>query len=208
MPNILFLSDNPLLQADLTNQIETVLPEYKVTTTDDNETVLDIALLDGKKFLEQFRQKHAKVPALIFDSSENSEYTENNLNTIVYKPIVLATLLNQIKSSINVFANSTEGVLHFGSYELHPEDKTLVNLQNKQIIKLTEREISIIRYLYKSANKLVSKEELLENVWEYSAETTTHTIETHIYRLRKKLEQENTAAPLIVAEDGGYRLER
>ena len=54
MPNILILSDNPLLQADLTNQIETVLPEYKVTTTDDNETVLDIALLDGKKFLEQF----------------------------------------------------------------------------------------------------------------------------------------------------------
>ena len=208
MPNVLFLSDNALLQADLTNQIETILPEYKVTTTDDNETVFDIALLDGKKFLEPFREKHAKVPALIFDSSENSEYTENNLDTIVYKPIVLATLLNQIKASINVFANSAEGVLRFGSYELHPEDKTLVNQQNRQIIKLTEREISIIRYLYKSANKIVSKEELLENVWEYSAETTTHTIETHIYRLRKKLEQENTAAPLIVAEDGGYRLER
>lgn len=207
MPNILFLSNNTLLQADLINQIETVLPEYKVTTQDDNEKVFDIALLDGKSFLEDFRTHHAKVPALILEPSDSNEFTENNLNTFVYKPIVLSSLLNQIKSGINVFTNSTEGVLRFGKYELHPEDKTIINQKTGEAIKLTEREISIIRYLHKAASKPVSKEELLENVWEYSADTTTHTIETHIYRLRKKIEQEETATPFIVVEDGGYKLE-
>ena len=206
MPNILFLSDNILFSEDLENQMTQNLPEdYKIYLEDDKTTVFDIALLDGRYFLPSFRQNHPKVPALILEPTDSEEYTENNLDMCVFKPIVLSSLLNQIQSSINVFENSSEGYLHFGDYELHPSNKEILNIQTGTVNKLTEREVSIIQYLYKARHKIVSKTELLQNVWEYNAEVSTHTIETHIYRLRKKVET-NSETPFIIAEEGGYTL--
>ena len=207
MPNILFLSDNELFSADLEEQIVQNLPEdYKIYKEDDNNTVFDIALLDGRNHLFPFREKHPKVPALILEPTDSEEYTEDNLNMCIFKPIVLSSMLNQIQSSINVFENSSDGFLRFGNYELHPSSKEILNLKTKEVDKLTEREVSIIQYLYKAQNKSVSKNELLQNVWEYNTEVSTHTIETHIYRLRKKVEKDNDKMPLILAEDGGYKL--
>ena len=77
---------------------------------------------------------------------------------------------------------------------------------NSEITKLTEKEVSILKYLYKSGAKIVSKNELLQEVWGYSPEVTTHTIETHIYRLRQKVEHEDISAQLILTSDGGYQL--
>lgn len=207
MPNILFLSDNELFSADLEEQIVQNLPEdYKIYKEDDNNTVFDIALLDGRNHLFPFRENHPKVPALILEPTDSEEYTEDNLNMCIFKPIVLSSMLNQIQSSINVFENSSDGFLRFGNYELHPSSKEILNLKTKAVDKLTEREVSIIQYLYKAQNKSVSKNELLQNVWEYNTEVSTHTIETHIYRLRKKVEKDNDKMPLIFAEDGGYKL--
>ncbi len=206
MPNILFLSANRPFQEDLVSQIEQNLPDYKVYTWDDNQTVFDIALLDGKEFLSEFRINHVKVPALILEPSDSDETTSDKLDMFVFKPLRLSHLLNQIKSGINVFENSADGFLHFGEYELHPVDKDILNTATGKTAKLTEREVSIIQYLYKSRGKAVPKNELLQNVWEYSGDVTTHTIETHIYRLRKKVEQETAGAQIVSAEEGGYRL--
>ena len=207
MPNILFLSDNELFSADLEEQIVQNLPEdYKIYKEDDNNTIFDIALLDGREYLFPFREKHPKVPALILEPTDSEEYTEDNLDMCIFKPIILSSILNQIQSSINVFENSSDGFLRFGNYELHPSSKEILNLKTKEVDKLTEREVSIIQYLYKAQNKTVSKNELLQNVWEYNTEVSTHTIETHIYRLRKKVEKDNDKMPLILAEDGGYKL--
>lgn len=206
MANILFLTQNDLLREDLTAQIELSLSDYKVFTEDNQVTIFDLALIDGKSWLADFRSKHPKVPALILEPTDSTEFTENNLDIFIYKPLVLATLLNQIASTINVFANSADGVLYIGEYELHPEDRSLIRTVTAETIKLTEREIDILTYLYKAGGKIVSKEDLLQNVWEYNPETTTHTIETHIYRLRKKIDP-NEDTPLIIAEEGGYRLE-
>lgn len=207
MPNILFLTDNSLLEQDLCGQIGFALPEdYKVYTEDDNKTVFDIAILDGQSFLSSFREKHTKVPALVLEPSDSDAFTENSLDTFVFKPIVLTSLLNQIQTKINVFENSKDGYLSFSDYELHPAEKEIVNNKTGHVSKLTEREVNLIQYLYKSQGKIVSKEELLQNVWEYSTEVTTHTIETHIYRLRKKVEQSAEDAQLIFAEEGGYKL--
>ena len=207
MPNILFLSDNDIFSEDLENQItENLSEDYKVYRQDDENTVFDIAILDGRDFLQTFRQKHEKVPALILEPVDSEEYSEDKLNQCAFKPIVLSGLLNQIQSSINVFENSSEGILRFGNYELHPSSKEILNLKTKEVDKLTEREVSIIQYLYKAPNKTVSKMELLQDVWEYSADVSTHTIETHIYRLRKKVEKEDSSTPFIIAEEGGYKL--
>lgn len=206
MPNLLLQSSNQLLSEDLISQIEYHLSEYKVFTQDNQNTVFDIAILDGNELLSEFRIQHPKVPALILEPSDSNQIIENNLDVFIFKPIVLPDILNQIKSLINVFKNSSDGFLSFGDYELHPVDKEVLNLTTQQVTKLTEREVSIIQYLYKSQNKFVSKQELLENVWEYNSDVSTHTIETHIYRLRKKIESTPQHHPIISAEDGNYKL--
>ena len=73
-------------------------------------------------------------------------------------------------------------------------------------IRLTEKETSILKYLYRSGDKVVSRELLLHEVWGYNAGVTTHTLETHIYRLRQKIEKEPSNAELLVTETGGYKL--
>ena len=78
--------------------------------------------------------------------------------------------------------------------------------EKKSALKKTEKEVAIIKYLYKAKDKIVSKNELLQEVWGYSPDVSTHTIETHIYRLRQKVEHENPDAQLIMTEDGGYKL--
>lgn len=207
MPNILFLSNNELFQEDLINQITNILSnDYKVFKEENNNVVWDIAILDGEDFLDKFRLQHPKVPALILTPSDSNKYTENRLDTFIFKPIMLTSLLNQIQSGINIFQNSTEGYLAFSEYELHPASKELLNLRTKNVTKLTEREVSIIQYLYKLQGKPADKNDLLQNVWEYNADTTTHTIETHIYRLRKKVELSDNDKPIINADEGGYSL--
>ena len=84
----------------------------------------------------------------------------------------------------------------------------LINLRNKEIVKLTEKEVSILQYLYKIRDRIVTKSELLQEVWGYNPDVTTHTIETHIYRLRQKVEHEDKNAQLIITEEGGYFLKK
>lgn len=111
-----------------------------------------------------------------------------------------------MQAGINRFENSSEGYLTFNRYELRPMSKEILNLRNAELIKLTEKEVSIIKYLYKSQDRIVSKNELLQEVWGYSPDVTTHTIETHIYRLRQKVEHDNPDAQIIITEEGGYLL--
>ena len=86
--------------------------------------------------------------------------------------------------------------------------KEILNLRNNETIKLTEKEVSILQYLYKIKNKIVTKADLLQEVWGYNPDVTTHTIETHIYRLRQKVEHDDKSAQLIITEEGGYMLKR
>lgn len=97
--------------------------------------------------------------------------------------------------------------MQFNDYELRPLGKEIYNFRNDEVIKLTEKEIAILKYLYKAgADKIVSKNELLQEVWGYNPDVTTHTIETHIYRLRQKVEHDDASAQLILTTDGGYQL--
>ncbi len=76
---------------------------------------------------------------------------------------------------------------------------------NKKV-RLTEKETNILKFLYHSQEGVVAREVLLHEVWGYHAEVTTHTLETHIYRLRQKIEPDPTNVRLLVTESGGYRL--
>jgi DNA-binding response OmpR family regulator len=95
--------------------------------------------------------------------------------------------------------------LTFNEYSLYPVKKEIASAATGKTTKLTEKEVDIIKYLYQIAPQTASKEDMLENVWEYSADVTTHTVETHIYRVRQKVEK-NSKNQLIITENNGYRL--
>lgn len=207
MPNMLLISDNIDFRQDLSNQISLYAPDFTIFEEEDENMVFDVVVLDDKpELLKELRAHQIKSPVIHLLSAEEDSLEESPLNVILSKPLSLNDFLNQLKSSIYILENSTEGYLHFNNYELRPSSKEILNFRNKEVIKLTEKEVAIIRYLYKAQNKIVSKNELLQEVWGYRPDVTTHTIETHIYRLRQKVEHDDLSAQLIVTEDGGYKL--
>lgn len=207
MPDILFLSDNQVFADDLSAQIQLYAPEFTVYRQKETAKAYDVYLLDNKSSLtEELRHEHLKAPIILLENPDSSREEDSALEIVIYKPFSLSEFLNKLRSSINKFENSSEGFLVFNQYELHPLAKEIVNLRNNELVKLTEKEVAVIKYLYKSKDKIVTKNDLLQDVWDYNAEVTTHTIETHIYRLRQKVEHENAEAQLILTEDGGYKL--
>ena len=203
MPNLLFLSQNKNFADDLVAQLNLYLPDFNVFIEDDGQTFFDLVLID-EQVNSIINYSSRPVPVFLLGKS-GEEYNDIDAEVIM-KPIQLSALLDALKSGIHIFENSEDGYLRFNQYELRPLAKEILNERNGEITKLTEKEVSIIKYLYKSGSKTISKNELLQEVWGYSPDVTTHTIETHIYRLRQKVEQEDISAQLILTSDGGYQL--
>lgn len=206
MPNILLISDNEKFFEDLSNQISYHLPDFTVVTQEEAGIIPDMIIVDeDTDKLRELHKQQLQVPTILLLSS-GADAGDAEASNIVYKPLVLNNFFNLLQAGINIYENSSDGYLNFNQYELRPSKKEILNLRNNEIIKLTEKEVAIIKYLYKAKDKIVSKNELLQEVWGYSPEVTTHTIETHIYRLRQKVEHEDAAAQIILTSDGGYQL--
>lgn len=206
MPNILLISDNEKFFEDLSNQISYHISDFTVVTEEDAGVIPDMIIVDeNTEKLRELHKQQLQVPTILLLSS-GADAGDAEASNIVYKPLVLNSFLNLLQAGINIYENSSDGYLNFNQYELRPSKKEILNLRNGEVIKLTEKEVAIIKYLYKAKDKIVSKNELLQEVWGYSPEVTTHTIETHIYRLRQKVEHEDPSAQIILTSDGGYQL--
>ncbi len=206
MPNLRLVSDNQLFFEDLVWQINRYAPEYLINS---ESAAPDIIIIDeNTSLLPSIKTQYPQTPILVLLKQSDEKLKENNFIKYENKPLVLNDFINKLRSFINLAFNSNDGVLKFNKYCLHPLNKEIVNLRNKETVKLTEKEVAIIQYLYKIKDRIVTKTELLQQVWGYSPEVTTHTIETHIYRLRQKVEHDDISAQLIVTEDGGYILKR
>ncbi|MFV0625990.1 MAG: response regulator transcription factor [Alphaproteobacteria bacterium] len=207
MPNIIFFSESQHFAEDIKEQIALYAPEYNFYTEYDSEMVYDVVLLDdGEEIIRKIREYGFNVPIIYLLSKEDETIPFSSSDIVMKKPIKLDEFLDFLKSSINLFDKSESGYIKFNSYELRPMAKEILNERDGEVIKLTEKEVAILKYLYKS-NKIVSKTDLLQDVWGYSPESSTHTIETHIYRLRNKVEEgSNPETQIIITEDGGYKL--
>ena len=206
MPNILFISDNLAFAQDLQEQIALYAKEFNIFT-EAGDNIFDVIIIDENVAeLENIRQKNMKVPVFLLASANEDVNSSTELNHIFYKPFSLDSFLNELKSCINFYENSADGYMRFNEYVLKPIKKEIYNQRNSETIKLTEKEVAIIKYLYKAQDRIVSKNELLQEVWGYSPDVSTHTIETHVYRLRQKVEHEDLSAQLIITLDGGYQL--
>jgi DNA-binding response OmpR family regulator len=100
---------------------------------------------------------------------------------------------------------SEDAIFTIGPYTFRPSSKLLLNPKGNKV-RLTEKETSILRYLFRAGPKPVSRETMLQEVWGYNSGVTTHTLETHIYRLRQKIEKDAANPEILVTEAGGYKL--
>ncbi|MBE6458559.1 MAG: winged helix-turn-helix domain-containing protein [Alphaproteobacteria bacterium] len=204
MTNILFISQDEIFKSDLQNQIEHHTSEFDFI---DERVTPDILLIDEDlEALQKYHSQNLKAPTIFLTDNPDGLEDADNINHLIIKPFELSYFLDELRSCLNIYDNSEEGFISFNQYQLRPLNKDIVNLRNGEETKLTEKEVAVIKYLYKFQDRIVSKNELLQDVWGYSPDVTTHTIETHIYRLRQKVERDNIDAQLILTVDGGYQL--
>jgi DNA-binding response OmpR family regulator len=171
--------------------------------------LLDGALTDedGVAACRALRQAGVRAPIVVLlDSSGDGGATlDAGASDYVMKPFRMAALLSRVHAYLHQEDQADAAVLVIGPYEFHPAAKTLT-LGSDRKIRLTEKETAILKYLYRTGNKTVARETLLDEVWGYNAAVTTHTLETHVYRLRQKIEVDPQDAQLLITEPGGYRL--
>jgi DNA-binding response OmpR family regulator len=171
---------------------------------------VDLPDMDGREACRLLRKDGVSTPVIMLTAQDSDADTVLGLdagaNDYVTKPFRFAVLLARIRAHLRSHEQSEDAVFQIGPYEFRPAAKVLLDARGKKV-RLTEKETSILKYLYRAGIKAVSREELLTEVWGYNAGVTTHTLETHIYRLRQKIEPEPGQARLLLTDAGGYRLQ-
>ena len=173
--------------------------------------VLDVGLpdMDGREACKLLRKSAFKGPIIMLtghtSDSDQILGLDAGANDYVTKPFKFAVLLARIRAQLRQHEQSEDAVFNIGTFTFKPASKMLIDQRGSKI-RLTEKETSILKFLYRAGEKAVTRDVLLHEVWGYNSNVTTHTRETHIYRLRQKIEKDPSSAELLVTEMGGYKL--
>jgi DNA-binding response OmpR family regulator len=175
--------------------------------------LLDIGLPDGdgRELCTRLRRQGLKIPVIMLTGADAEQDVVRGLdagaNDYIAKPFRLNELLARLRAQLRVFDNSEDAVFLIGPYTFRPSAKLLMEAARNRKIRLTEKECAILKYLYRAGGVPVARQILLNEVWGYNSAVTTHTLETHIYRLRQKIEPDPTNSRLLLTEGGGYKLD-
>ncbi len=173
--------------------------------------LLDVGLpdMDGREACRIMRKNGFKSPIIMLTGADSEADTilglDAGANDYVSKPFKFGVLLARVRAHLRSHEQSEDAVFKVGPYEFRPAVKMLVTQEDKKI-RLTEKETSILKFLYRAGGKPVTRDILLDEVWGYNSGVTTHTLETHVYRLRQKIEPDPSSASILLTESGGYRL--
>ena len=219
---VLLLEDDEMLAASLAEQL-TQEGSYAVVQAGDCATarkaaedglyefmILDVGLPDGdgRELCREFRGRGVTCPIILLTAAASDADTiqglDSGANDYVTKPFRFAVLMARVHAHLRSHGRSEEAMYRIGPYTFRPSAKLLLDGGARKI-RLTEKETNILKYLYRCGDT-VARETLLNEVWGYNPAVTTHTLETHIYRLRQKIEQNPAEARILVTESGGYRL--
>jgi DNA-binding response OmpR family regulator len=174
--------------------------------------ILDLGMPDGngRDYCAKLRRQGHKMPIIMltgsFGESDIVRGLESGANDYIAKPFRMNELLARLRAQLREFENSEDATFTVGPYVFHPAKRLLQDASSHRRIRLTQKEVAIIRFLYRSEVRTVDRQTLLHEVWGYNSAVTTHTLETHIYRLRRKIESDPKHPLLLVTEGGGYRL--
>jgi DNA-binding response OmpR family regulator len=170
---------------------------------------LDVPDGNGHSYLAKLRQQGHKMPIIVVTNSGDEADVVRVLNAgavdYLMKPLRLNELLARLKAQLRVFDASEHARFMIGQYSFHPAAKLLTDRTGRRL-RLTGKEVDILKFLYRAGAKVVTRAILLNEVWGYNAGVTTHTLETHIYRLRQKIEANPANCQMLVTDQGGYRL--
>lgn len=203
---ILLAESDDVLRASLAEQLEQEGYDVVAAGTGEDACVaarenLSFAIIgfpDGEALAAQLRQQGLSCPLLLLTDGE----TETTLESLA-RPFRISALLARLHALNTHHAPADDAAVRIGPYTFHPSAKLLQADGRK--VRLTEKETNILKFLHASSGT-VPRDTLLHEVWGYSPAVATHTLETHIYRLRKKIEQDPANAQILLTEGGGYRL--
>ena len=220
---ILIVDDDTDLRYALVEQLD-LHPEFEVEAVETAEAaiqavaerppdlvIMDVGLpdLDGREAVKRMRRDGYRRPIIMLTAHDLDADAvlglDSGANDFVGKPFRFVVLLARIRSQLRQYEASEDAEFQVGPYTFRPTSKNLVDAQGVKL-RLTEKEAAILRYLHRAERQPVARETLLKHVWGYNANVTTHTLETHIYRLRQKIEDNPGEAQLLVTEAGGYKL--
>ncbi|HEX6959084.1 MAG TPA: response regulator transcription factor [Ferrovibrio sp.] len=223
---VLLVDDDRTLQSLLAEQLEAT-KEFTTTCVNDAAAAIDIVQrdhfdlvlldvglpdMDGRDVCKQLRHLGVRAPVIMLTAADGDADTiqglESGANDYIAKPFKLGVLLARIRAQLRQFEQSEAAVFTIGPYTFRPANKLLLdNEKAGKKVRLTEKEAAILKYLLRAGAKPVPRETLLTEVWGYNAGVSTHTLETHIYRLRQKIERSPSEAKLLITDPGGYRLQ-
>ena len=220
---ILIVDDDSDLRQALGEQLS-LHPEFEVAEASDaaaarlatasaqpDIVIMDVGLpdMDGREAVRHLRADGFKRPIIMLTAHDSDADTvmglESGANDYVSKPFRFAVLLARIRLQLRQHDASEDAEFQIGRFIFRPATKHLVDAKGVKL-RLTEKEAAILRFLHRAQRQAVPRETLLRDVWGYNANVTTHTLETHIYRLRQKIEDDPTEARLLVTDGGGYKL--
>ena len=219
---VLLLDDDSMLRSSLAEQLaaEGQYAIVEASTCEDARSkakdglyefmILDVGLPDGdgRTLCREFREQGISCPIVLLTAADSDSDTieglESGANDYITKPFRFAVLMARVHAHLRSHGQSEDAIYRIGPYTFRPSAKILLDPSQKKI-RLTEKETNILKFLYRSG-ETVPRETLLHEVWGYNPAVTTHTLETHIYRLRQKIEVNPGQARLLVTESGGYRL--
>ena len=221
---ILIVDDDPTLMEMLSEQLqlhEEFLTSGAATAGEAldqaKEDYFDVILLDvglpdmdGREVCRLMRRNGVTSPIIMLTGADTDADTilglDAGANDYITKPFRLGVLLARLRAHIRQHERSDDAVFTIGPYTFQPSNKLLVNNEDDKKVHLTDKETAILKHLYRAGEKVVSRDVLLDEVWGYNASVTTHTLETHVYRLRQKIEMDPSNARILITEPGGYRL--
>ncbi len=221
---VLLVEDDDTLRESLSEQLD-MHEEFQTTSASSGSealeevkgehydlVLLDIGLpdLDGREVSRMMRRAGVKCPIIMLTGADSDADTilglESGVNDYITKPFKMGVLVARMRAQLRQHEQSENAVFNIGPYVFRPSAKLLTEEEDGQKVRLTEKETAILKYLYRAGSKVVSRDTLLSEVWGYNTGVTTHTLETHIYRLRQKIERNPSGAQILVTEPGGYRL--
>jgi DNA-binding response OmpR family regulator len=220
---ILVVDDDEVLRESLVEQLS-LYEEFDIDQADNaargvqkargehvDLVVMDVGLpdMDGREAVRLLRKSGFKAPVIMLTGQDSESDTilglEAGANDYVTKPFRFAVLLARIRAQLRQHEQSEDAIFTIGRYTFRPSAKMLVD-ERGQKVRLTEKETAILKYLYRAGEKVIGRDVLLHEVWGYNSGVTTHTLETHIYRLRQKIERDPSKAELLITDVGGYKL--
>jgi len=220
---ILLIEDDLELRGALTDQLS-LYEEYEAVAAENGNkglqvaktkqidlVIMDVGLpdIDGCEAARILRRNGFKAPIIMLTGHDTDSDIilglESGANDYVTKPFRFAVLLARVRTLLRQYETSEDAVFTIGPYTFRPSSKLLLNLNGSKV-RLTEKETSILRHLYRAGQRSVPRQTLLREVWGYNSEVTTHTLETHIYRLRQKIEKDAILPAILITEVGGYKL--